>query len=399
MRILVCAEEAPIAPATGLRVALASLIERLQETNEVRVLGFRSSEQSAEASDALRLVDRRSLRRPAAAPHLAAALMRGHPLSIDDLAAQMRPALREELDMFRPDAVHVCAGRLTGLGRTLMGWPSVLSAYDAAHKNAFARVDARRGAKRMMLRREARAWHRLEATEWRRFGAVTVSSVEDRDTLEEMDPTLVVRVMPLGIVADRFSPVTGVRREDDLILFHGVMNYAPNVAAAVFLAREIFPRVRERRPSAHLRIVGRSPNAEVAALASLPGVTVTGEVADLASTLSEASVYVCAMRNATGAKNKLLEAMANELPCVVTPLARRGIDAVAGTHLLEATTPEDLAAAIEHVLAHPTEARELGREAARFVRAHHDWAAIADAYVDLYRELSVHKAARAGEPA
>ncbi len=42
-------------------------------------------------------------------------------------------------------------------------------------------------------------------------------------------------------------------------MFTGAMDYPPNSDAALFLIREILPRVRAEIPEAHLSIVGRDP--------------------------------------------------------------------------------------------------------------------------------------------
>ena len=54
--------------------------------------------------------------------------------------------------------------------------------------------------------------------------------------------------------------------------------------------------------------------------------TVTGTVDDLRPYLEEAAVYCAPLRFAAGIQNKLLEALAMELPVVTTPIAAAGLE-------------------------------------------------------------------------
>ena len=49
--------------------------------------------------------------------------------------------------------------------------------------------------------------------------------------------------------------------EPDTVLFAGTFAHLPNRDAALWLAEEIMPAVRARRPEARLRIVGSAPPA------------------------------------------------------------------------------------------------------------------------------------------
>ena len=57
-------------------------------------------------------------------------------------------------------------------------------------------------------------------------------------------------------------------------------------------------------------IVGARPTREVRQLAALPGVSVTGTVADVRPYLAHARAAVAPLRIARGVQNKVLEAMA-----------------------------------------------------------------------------------------
>jgi glycosyltransferase involved in cell wall biosynthesis len=385
VKILFCTVEAPLPPPDGFRLALGALLEQLDRRgNELRLVGLRTAEQRGEAKPWMRLLPApeggRLLR-------LVRATMLRRPVAADSLAGALRGALEQEVRSFRPDVVHVSSGRLAALAPTLEGKPSVLAALDAWHVNVEGDVQAASGLRRRVLEAEAGRVRRFEAAEYRRFGRVIVVTEEDADALRFVDPSLQVAVIPNGVDAEAFSPGRAEQRDERQILFTGVMDYAPNVAAAELLARGIFPRIRAARPDAQLAIVGRAPAPRVLALAELPGVTVTGEVPEVAEWLAGSRAYACPMVSGTGIKNKLLEAMACELPCVATPLALQGLHVEPGVQLLVGKSDAELAAHLLRVLSDDEEAKRLGRAARAYVLAQHDWGAVADDYERVYEDV------------
>ena len=151
------------------------------------------------------------------------------------------------------------------------------------------------------------------------------------------------------------------------------MDYLPNVDAAAWFAREVWPAVRERFPAAEFRVIGRRATPAVRALAALPGVTVVGQVPDVRPHVAAAAVVVAPLRLARGVQNKVLEALAMGKPVVAAPAALAALRTEPGTHLLCATTPAEWAAAIGSLFADPARREELGRAGRRFVEEHHHW--------------------------
>jgi glycosyltransferase involved in cell wall biosynthesis len=400
MRILICASDAPFPPTnTGFRRQLLGLVPELGRRHDVRLIGYRMPDQSTEpAVDAdMRIVD---FDRPSGlqnAHDLALAMIRRRPLRAERLVGGLQDTLREELARFRPDLVHVGPGKLSGLKRELEGMPKILMVMDTWHLNVDARAEVATGLRRRLLLADAQRIRRYEASEYRGFDRVVVSNEGDLAELRERDPTLPFVVVPIGFHADAYAPDPEAQVDRDRIVFHGAMNYAPNVRAVGFLARDVLPRVRSARPDAHLVIVGRDPAPSVLELATLDGVQVTGGVEDLRPWLTGSRVWAGPFLDGTGIKTKLLEAMATDIPCVVTPLGHRGLDDITpGDQLLVGSTPEELAGHLVDVLTDDELAARIGRAGGDYVRPRYDWPAIGRAYDRLYDQvLSEHERAPA----
>ena len=395
MRILICASDAPLHPTnTGFRRQLMGMLRELDRRHDVRLVGYRMPGQSnTPALEAdMRIVEYQRPRARENASDLVQAMARHRPLRAQRLVDGLRGPLREELERFRPDVVHVGPGKLSGLLGDLDGRPAVLGVMDTWHVNVEARADAARGVRRPLLRADARRIQRYEATQYRGWDRVVPSNDDDMQTLLALDPSLPMALVPIGFDASAYRPDPSAIRIPSRVIFHGAMNYAPNVSCVEHLARKILPRVRAARPDAHLVIVGRDPTAEVRALGALPGVEVVGPVADMRSWITGSRVWAGPFLTGTGIKTKLLEAMATDTPAVVTPVGGRGLDLDSGTFLV-GSTEEELTAHIVRLLDDDDLARTLGQAGGDYVRARYDWPAVGRAFERLYEEVVAEKRA------
>jgi glycosyltransferase involved in cell wall biosynthesis len=393
VRILICASDLPLRPLnTGFRRQLDGLLPALGARNEVRLVGYRMPEQVMP-----KVVDARMhvvhYRRPNVLGNVAdvaAAALSGRPLRAARLAGGLRPALHEELAAFDPDVVHVGPGKLAGLLGDLGGRPAVLGVMDTWHLNVEARVAASSGLRRAVLAADVKRIKRWEASRYRGWDRIVPSNEDDLAVLRSLDPTLPFALIPIGFDASAYAPDPAATRDPNRIMFHGAMDYPPNVEAVEYIANGVLPKVRAQRAEAHLVIVGRDPAPRVRALTALPGVTVTGEVEDMRAELTKSRVWVGPFVSGTGIKTKLLEAMATDLPCVVTPTGARGLELDSGAFLV-GSTGEDLAAHVITLLDDDGRAAGLGRAGGDYVRARYDWPVVAHAFERLYEEVIAEK--------
>ncbi|OHD04232.1 MAG: glycosyl transferase family 1 [Sphingopyxis sp. RIFCSPHIGHO2_01_FULL_65_24] len=186
-----------------------------------------------------------------------------------------------------------------------------------------------------------------------------------------------VRAVENGIDTDTFDPSLPHdpvgQGEGPLAVFTGQMDYRPNIDAVRWFATDILPLIRQRHPAARFAIVGRAPTEEVRALADLPGVAVTGEVADVRPWLAAADAVVAPLLLARGIQNKLLEAMAMARPVVASAAAAEGIDATPGDHLLVADGADAMSAAVCSLFDDRDRARAMGQAARKRMIARYGW--------------------------
>ncbi|MFP4647897.1 MAG: TIGR03087 family PEP-CTERM/XrtA system glycosyltransferase [Halorhodospira sp.] len=197
----------------------------------------------------------------------------------------------------------------------------------------------RRGPMRAIFTREAR---RLLAYERRLAASSDVSlfvSAEEVAAFRRLAPESAGNVLTMsnGVDTDYFDPAavgaSPYAASERPVVLTGAMDYWPNVDAACWFAEEVLPQLRGMEPAVHFYVVGSRPAPAVAALASRPGVTVTGFVADIRPWIRHAAVAVAPLRVARGIQNKVLEAMALGRPVVASPEALEGLQVALGAEV------------------------------------------------------------------
>lgn len=228
---------------------------------------------------------------------------------------------------------------------------------------------------------------------WPDTYCILVVSELDRERCLRARPGRTVLVVPNGVDSATVRP--GPLRDSGppVILFTGDMGFAPNVDAALLLASRVFPEIGRLYPDAELRLAGRYPDPRILALRG-PGVTVTGEVADMTPHLHAATVYAAPHLTGAGTRTKLLEAMAAGLPVVTTRVGIEGIEATPGREVQIADDPAATVTAVLRLLANPAERRRLGAAARRLVEERYDWSRCLAPLETLYAGLLPARAAR-----
>ena len=295
--------------------------------------------------------------------------------------------LEQTVDLVHFDHLH--AAQLLPEVRALAPQArAVMDAHNVEAQVAERLAEVSRWPLSAILRRQAAAIARLEARAVQGVDAVLCCSELDAAAFRRAGARE-VQLVPNGVEL-RQLPATLEPR--DTVSFVGSYDWRPNVDAAVVLAREIWPRVRQASPGLRLALIGRKPPPLVRELAA-DDIDVTGRVDDVAPWLLRSLATAMPLRAGSGTRLKVLEAAAARVPIIATRLASEGLPFHDGVHLLHAETPEEFVAALVRLRREPALAARL-TEAAWQVAQEHDWRRIGAGLVELYRAWSRGERAR-----
>ena len=268
--------------------------------------------------------------------------------------------------------------------------PVVLNANDSFAFFLTREKEVERNAlRRWSLRREATRFARYELKAYRKTNLVVMVSDADAEFARTQLEAKNIIVIGNGVDTEYFDPESVPPSRNvsgsPIIAFTGSMGHPPNVRAAVYLYRNVLPRVRRLFPHVGLVLAGDDPAPELKELSASDGnVTVTGYVQDIRPYIRAADVYVCPMTSGSGVKNKVLEAMSMGRPVVASSLAVEALpEVIPGQHLIVADEEEQFADALIHLLQDQTLCRILGRKARDCVKEHYSWEVMAARFAEV----------------
>lgn len=226
-----------------------------------------------------------------------------------------------------------------------------------------------------LLRSESRACRHAR---W-----LLANSREVAEPLQLMTPHAQVSVAPLALDPAHYVPRASL--EHPIAGLIGTARWAPTKNAVKRLITRVWPRVLERRPGSRLVLAGEDmERSAFPDLPELPGVQWRGSVIAATGFLSEVGLLLYPLAAGSGAKVKVLEAMALGLPVVTTP---NGAEGLGGRDGVVVETDERIADAAVTLLDDLPRRRAAGAEAHASFMRHHTPMAAAAPVVSLYERM------------
>ncbi|PKP21278.1 MAG: hypothetical protein CVU02_03290 [Bacteroidetes bacterium HGW-Bacteroidetes-19] len=202
------------------------------------------------------------------------------------------------------------------------------------------------------------------------FDHLTIITGVDRDLIPHPEH-LKIDVIANGVDFEQYK-FQDVPKEFDLI-FSGNMSYPPNIDAAEYIAKQIFPELRREFPNITLVICGAAPTARITSLSG-NGIFVTGWVDSMAEYYAKSKVFIAPMRLGTGLQNKLIEAMAMKLPCITSTLAGKPLERIEnGRDVIICETTSGYVEAVKLLMNNQALYQEISENGHQFVKQNYNW--------------------------
>jgi sugar transferase (PEP-CTERM/EpsH1 system associated) len=221
--------------------------------------------------------------------------------------------------------------------------------------------------KNLIYRTECRRLKKYENKISEVFNYSVVISEREKKLLSKVSN---VEVVKNGVDTKKFLPME--KRDKNTIIFSGAMNYFANVDGVLYFHEEILPLIKKQVANVKFIIAGMQPIKKIRRLAS-EDVLVTGYVPNMRNYVARAAVFVAPLRIAKGLQNKVLEAMAMEVPVVATSVTNRGIGALDHKEILIADDPVEFAQATVALLKDIALQKKIITNAKQFVLRNYHW--------------------------
>lgn len=384
--ILFLAHRLPFPPDRGDKIRSHHVLKALAEIAPVHVGCFIDQHADlAHSGELVRLAASYCIARRSKPLTLAGieAIVRDEPVSLTAFGSgELALWVRKLVASGRIGAIYVFSGQMgqfvphDWVGRLIVDLVDVDSAkYEAYGEEAHF-------PKSWLNTREGKLLSRLEGELAERADHTLLVSVAEAELLRSrIGDVGSVSAMGNGIDAEFFAPEGVVPAEEMAgegphFVFTGQMDYAPNIAAAQRMARDILPEIRRFHPEAQFHIVGRAPTGTLRAMDGRRGVRVHGEVADMRPFLAAADVVVAPLTIARGVQNKVLEAMAMARPVLLSPEAATGITVEDEKQLVIARDDGEFIAKALDLVSEKNVSAAIGAAARDFVLQSQSWSAM-----------------------
>ncbi len=153
------------------------------------------------------------------------------------------------------------------------------------------------------------------------------------------------------------------------IAFLGGFNHLPNVEAVEWFTDKVAPLLREKLPTAKVRIYGSNvPKSLIALAEKNENLVIDGWVANVDAVYNTCRVFVAPLQSGAGIKGKVIGALAYGVPCVLSSIAAEGIPLAHGVDAYIADKPEEWVSAIAKLYESPETWSNMSRQALKFAK-------------------------------
>ena len=385
MKLLFLANRIPFPPYRGDKLKIYNLAKELHPRNHLVLVTFYESHHELKYKrDLLKYFDEVhlvKLKKVGIVWNIALSMLnRKMPFQVAYFKSkEMARILSDVMEKCKPDGIHIQHLRMAMYidskyrERSFLDLPDAISLYFQRKRDI-----EKNPMYKLLLVEEHRRLLQFENKTLSNFDTVLCCSQEDAQYLQERHTGPHYKVLENGVDTKTFQPVkTNINFPEPRILFTGNMDYAPNVDAVCYFVRDIFPKIKEKHPTATFEIAGQKPVKKVLELNKTEGVEVTGFIPKIQDAYARSTVVVAPIRFGAGTQNKVLEALCMEVPVVCTPIGFFGLSVKNGQGIYCEKNTLDFINRLNQILDDVEPHHILATKTGQTIRERFAWEAIA----------------------
>lgn len=234
--------------------------------------------------------------------------------------------------------------------------------------------------KKVIYNVEAKRLYHFEERCYREMNVniFTFVSVEDKAFFERKFSKFNTLLVPIGTEIHEYKENKCSR---NIISFFGKMSYPPNVEAAIWFSKQVFPLVQKEIPESQFYIVGKDPSKELLELSvNNPSIVVTGTVDSIEDYYERTDLVVIPLAHGGGVKVKVLEALGHGKLIVSTVKGIEGTTFQNGKELLTSESAEEFACICINILQNLSTYEGIRRGGYENTKENFTWKAIVEKF-------------------
>ncbi len=394
MKILFLSHRVPYPPNKGDKLRAYYIIDHLvKQGHHVDLLSF--MDYAHEESDARELEQYCSsvavvLRSPwRSLLRTAYYLGKNLPITLGHFySSRFRRLVNKKLQLEKYDLIIVFSSSMAQYVAEYKGCPKILDLVDADSDKWLQYAKYAPWWKAVVYKLEGRRLRNYEQAIAEYFDVCTVVTQQEKDLIADIIPARKLRVVTNGFNLSPIKKPPPAKAPAPTLLFIGGMFYFAYIDGILRFYEESLPLIKQRFPNIKLYIVGANPAKSIRNIGKSKHVEVTGHVPEVEPYLEKTWVYIVPLRMAPGIQNKIIEAMAAQLPVVATPAAINGIPARHGKEVFVAGDSQKFAEAVIELLNNEKMRKQMGSAGRRFVEKHYNWSRNLSALDEIIKEIS-----------
>lgn len=205
----------------------------------------------------------------------------------------------------------------------------------------------------------------------RRFPKSVLVSQEDVKLLQNRVKDAKLAFHTNGV---NFAPQPLDMYNPNKICFVGNMRTLQNQEAVLYFVDDILPLLVKHNPRIVFYIVGDQPSARIKRLANDKNIVVTGFVDSVEEVLADACLAVAPVHIAAGIQNKILVAMGQRIPVVLTSLVAKAIPEIANEeNAIIADDRKQFADACLRIMENTEFRNKIAENGYQMIQNHYSW--------------------------
>jgi polysaccharide biosynthesis protein PslH len=294
----------------------------------------------------------------------------------------------------KPDHIHCHLARMSPYLDNI-NLPKSLDFMDAFGAGTMRRADISPFFIRPFWQFEARLMLEYEQSVAPKYDFSTVISKQDKQRLTLPTLETKVHVVHNGVDVDFFDINSFQKQKKAIekkydICFVGNLGYYSNVEAVRFLVKKIIPLVKLKKPNVKILLAGARPTSEIENFADA-NITVVGWLDDIRAAYAESRILVAPLMHGIGQQNKILEAMAMNVPVVTTTRVNNAIGSISEKDILLADTEGEFVEQIIKLLQNDDLQDFTSKNARIFVEKNYSWQSSTQPFIGLLEQKIIAK--------